>query len=672
MLRAAIILLFLMLLPSRVCAEARIALLIGNQVYTPKVGVLRNPHEDVALVGTALKQLGFQVTILKDAGYRDLDVAIKRFIADVRSKGRGAISFFYYSGHGAANPDTQINYLIPVDVADPNDGNLWYQSFQQNELIDRLSKQAPNATHYVVFDACRNELNLSGPAAKAIGAEKGFVPVPQTPGLLIAYATAQGKTASDIGDGGGPYAKALAAEILKPGIEAVTMFRSVQIRVKEDIGQDPWLSFPALPPVYLAGRTTEPATAPAPTQPTGAAEVVRVCREVEAMTSLSMLSVLERQHAGTPAADCISARIGELRAKAAADKAAEEAERKRAAAEVERQRLALLDKQEEAHKAAEAEAQRICVNVGGILNLEVLGALANRHKGSPAAVCIADRIALLRKQEVTAPSSPTKCRFVEVLVGNEQRCLKPQDSFRDCPNCPEMVVVPAGHFTMGSPANEPSRGKDEAQVRVSIAAPFAVGRFAVTFDEWEACVADGGCVTVSDDGWGRGKRPVINVFFYQATAYAQWVARKTGKTYRLLSEAEREYVTRAGTTTPFWWGSSITLKQANYDGSAEPYKGGGSKGEFRKRTVPVDSFEPNPWGLYNVHGNVWEWTEDCWNDSNIGNPGDGRARTTGDCNSRVLRGGSWYNTPISLRSAFRSNSQINGSVGFRLARTLSP
>ena len=671
MLRTAVILLLLVLVPSRVCAEARIALLIGNQAYTPKVGGLRNPHEDVALVGAALKQLGFQVTTLKDAGYRDLDVAIKRFIADVRSKGRGAISFFYYSGHGAANPDTQINYLIPVDVADPNDGNLWYQSFQQNELIDRLSKQAPNATHYVVFDACRNELNLSGPAAKAISAEKGFLPVPQTPGLLIAYATAQGKTASDIGDGGGPYAKALASEILKPGVEAVTMFRNVQIRVKEDIGQDPWLSFPALPSVYLAGRTTDPATASS--QSAGAAETVRICREVEAMTSLSMLAVLEHQHAGTPAADCISARIGELRAKAAVDKAAEEAERKRAAAEAERQRLALLDKQEEARQAAEAEAQRICVNVGGILNLEVLGTLASLHKGSPAAVCIADRIALLRKQEVTAP----KCRFVEALVGNEQSCLKPKDVFRDCPDCPEMVVVPAGSFTMGSPSNEPERSNNETQVRVSIVAPFAVGRYAVTFDEWDACVADGGCNghKPSDQGWGRGKHPVINVNWNDAKRYTTWLSRKTDKPYRLLSEAEREYITRAATKTPFSWGSSITPKQANYDGSAEPYKGGGSNGEYRKRTVSVDSFEPNAWGLYNVHGNVWEWTEDCWNELNDGNPGNGRARTAGDCASRVIRGGSWFSAPQNLRSAnrarFIADVRLNHQ-GFRVARTLTP
>jgi formylglycine-generating enzyme required for sulfatase activity len=580
MLRAAVILLFLAQLPSQVCAQARIALLIGNQAYTPKVGVLRNPHEDVALVGAALKQLGFQVTILKDAGYRDLDIAIKRFIADVRSKGRGAISFFYYSGHGAASPDTQINYLIPVDVADPNDGNLWFQSFQQNELIDRLSRQAPSATHYVVFDACRNELNLSDPAAKAIGAEKGFVPVPQTPGLLIAYATAQGKTASDIGDGGGPYAKALAAEILKPGIEAVTMFRNVQIRVKEDIGQDPWLSFPALPPIYLAGRTTEPATVPAPGQHVSAAEVVRVCHEVETMTSLSMLSVLERQHAGTPAADCISARIGELKA------------------------------------------------------IQAAAAKTTEEQAAPGTV------------------------------------------FRDCPDCPELVVVPAGSFTMGSPWNEPQRDNDEAQIRVTIAEPFAVGKYAVTFDEWDACVADHGCngYRPDDRGWGRGKRPVISVNFSDAKAYVAWLSRRTGKTYRLLSEAEREYVTRAGTTTPFWWGWSITPKQANYDGRADLFKGGAPKGEYRQQTVPVDAFEPNPWGLYQVHGNVWDWTEDCWNDSNGGSPRDGRARTTGDCSRRIVRGGSWESLPQHLRSAYRIGrfAGDRNVQGFRLARTLRP
>ena len=169
---------------------------------------------------------------------------------------------------------------------------------------------------------------------------------------------------------------------------------------------------------------------------------------------------------------------------------------------------------------------------------------------------------------------------------------------------------------MGSPASEKERNSDEGpQHRVTFARQFAVGKFAVTFDEWDACVGDGGCNghRPEDEGWGRGKRPVINVNWDDAKAYVAWLSRKTGKTYRLLSEAEREYVARAGTTTPFWWGSTISTSQANYDGNST--YGSGSKGEYRQKTVPVDSFQPNPWGLYQVHGNVWEWTEDCYKDS---------------------------------------------------------
>jgi formylglycine-generating enzyme required for sulfatase activity len=202
---------------------------------------------------------------------------------------------------------------------------------------------------------------------------------------------------------------------------------------------------------------------------------------------------------------------------------------------------------------------------------------------------------------------------------------------------------------------------------VTIARPFAVGKFAVTFNQWDACVADGGCngYRPADQGWGRGNHPVINVNWSDAKAYAEWLSRKTGKTYRLLSEAEREYVTRAGTKTTFWWGSSITPKQANYNG----------KGEYRGRTVPVDNFEANPWGLFNVHGNVWDWTEDCWNGtSNQGNPGNGSARTTGDCMYRVVRGGSWYNGPHDVRAAVRYGSTSDDRdnlAGFRLARALN-
>jgi formylglycine-generating enzyme required for sulfatase activity len=225
-----------------------------------------------------------------------------------------------------------------------------------------------------------------------------------------------------------------------------------------------------------------------------------------------------------------------------------------------------------------------------------------------------------------------------------------------------MVVIPAGSFMMGSPENEVLRSNNEGpQHRVSFTQQFAVGKFSVTFDEWDGCVRDGGCnkYRPRDEDWGRGRRPVINVSWDDAKAYLAWLSHRTGKNYRLLSEAEREYVTRAGTTTENWTGASITKSQANFSTNS---------------TVPVDSFQPNPWGLYQVHGNVWEWTEDCWNVSYHSAPADGTAWTSGDCSRRVLRGESWYRSGgWDLRSADRhySTSAIRHYIiGFRVARTL--
>ena len=248
---------------------------------------------------------------------------------------------------------------------------------------------------------------------------------------------------------------------------------------------------------------------------------------------------------------------------------------------------------------------------------------------------------------------------------------KVRDNFKDCPDCPEMVVVPAGSFTMGSPDKEPEHQSTESpQHEVTFEKPFAVGKFAVTFAEWDACVDGGGCggYRPSDQGWGRGDRPVINVSWNDAQAYVKWLSEKTGKQYRLLSEAEREYVTRAGTKGAFWWGASISPEQANYNGGYA--YNNGSTGKYRGQTVTVKSFEPNPWGLYQVHGNVWEWVEDCWHDSYHNAPSDGSAWTTGTCSSRVLRGGSWSYDPANLRAARRDGSSPVSrylDIGFRVA-----
>jgi tol-pal system protein YbgF len=290
MLRAAVIVLLIALLPSPLRAEARIALLIGNQHYNPKVGLLRNPHDDIALVGAALKPLGFTVTELRDADYRSMDAAIKRHATAVRREGAGTISLLYYSGHGAADPDTRTNYLIPVDVAEADDADLWNYSLNLNKIVEGLREQAPAATHYVVFDACRNELNLTRKGAKAL-TDKGFVPIAYTPGVMVAYATAPGKTATDTGSGGGPYAKALAEELVKPGIEAMTMFRHVALRVNREIGQDPWMSASTLPEVYFAGAPNPsgynaPAPVSARSSETAAAEAWAAAKETNDPTVL--------------------------------------------------------------------------------------------------------------------------------------------------------------------------------------------------------------------------------------------------------------------------------------------------------------------------------------------------------------------------------------------------
>jgi formylglycine-generating enzyme required for sulfatase activity len=245
--------------------------------------------------------------------------------------------------------------------------------------------------------------------------------------------------------------------------------------------------------------------------------------------------------------------------------------------------------------------------------------------------------------------------------------------FKDCTGCPQMIVIAAGEFTMGSPPSERYRGS-EAQHRVTIAYPFAVSKFEVTFDEWDACVTDGGCggYRPDDEGWGRGKRPVMDISWENAKAYVTWLSHRTGKPYRLLSESEWEYAARAGTTTPFFYGNVISPRQAHYGGGAD---GSDSSKTNRQKTVPIGGFPPNGFGLHDMHGNVSEWVEDCWHEEYSEKaPTDGSAWLEGgDCNGRVVRGGSWEDYQGDLRSAARTAGAKDDQFytdGLRIARDL--
>ena len=259
--------------------------------------------------------------------------------------------------------------------------------------------------------------------------------------------------------------------------------------------------------------------------------------------------------------------------------------------------------------------------------------------------------------------------------------LRPGSVIRDCEGCPELVVVPSGSFQMGSPLGESGRLDSEGPVhRVTIVRPFAVGVYEVTRGEYGRFVSSTGwssgdsCWVYEGGEWkdrsGRSWRspgfhqgdshPVVCVSWEDAQGYVEWLSDETGEEYRLLSESEWEYVARGGTETAYHFGSSLTSSRANY-------------GRNNDGTVRVGRYGTNGFGLHDVHGNVWEWVEDCWNDSYHGAPTDGSVWKSGDCGKRVLRGGSWSDGPRYLRSAFRLRYPSGGRdsvIGFRVARTL--
>ena len=251
------------------------------------------------------------------------------------------------------------------------------------------------------------------------------------------------------------------------------------------------------------------------------------------------------------------------------------------------------------------------------------------------------------------------------------------ETFRDCPNCPEMVVIPTGSFRMGCLSNDDDCYQEEFPVHEVMIRSFAMSKYEVTLAQWDACVAAGGC------DWGRlhenPSHPMRGVSWEDAQSYVAWLSEVTGHTYRLPTEGEWEYAARAGSVTKHHFGNdeSQLCQYANHADrdTRFDWRNTACSDGVGEQTARVGRYEPNEFGLYDMHGNVWEWVEDCWNESYEGAPSDGSAWLSGNCDLRILRGGSFDMDPRELRSANRAEASSDDNYdtnGFRVARALTP
>jgi formylglycine-generating enzyme required for sulfatase activity len=603
-------------------ADKRVALVVGNSNYA-HVSPLSNPANDARLLADALRSVGF--TLIRGEAQLDLDKqSFEKAVQEFGAKLLGAdVGLFYYAGHGLQLGGN--NYLVPIDANPNREADVGIQTLDANLILNQMEGTGTKL-NIIILDACRNDpfkgrgLNMGrgrdNDTVKLRDIGGGGLAEMRAPeGTLISFATQPGNVALDGTDGDSPYARALAEIIHTPGLGIFDAFNQVGLTVKRATGgrQLPWMSNS---PIDGAFYFVAPSSASAaPNNVSQSAEEIAWDYLKDTADAESLRRFISKFPQG--------ARVGEARG-----------------------RIATL----ELTAAKRTQSER-----------------GNTNAAAPV--------------------------VVGKLSEDQERSIKPPQHFKECDTCPEMIVVPSGRFIMGSPSNEPSRTADEGpQRQIVFAHGFAVGRSAVTFTEWNACVAEGGCNAYrpGDYGWGGGKHPVINVSWDDAQAYVQWLSQKTEATYRLLSEAEREYVTRGCgdafipigapapnapltgcQSTPFWFGAEISPDRANYDWRYS-YAGSAKKMPAR-RTVETDIGEPNPFGLLQVHGNVREWVEDCWNATLAGVPPDGTARMTGDCADHVVRGGSWADEPKDLRSAKRTwemKTERRAEIGFRVARAL--
>jgi len=602
----------------------RIALVIGNDSYT-KIPALVNARSDARAIAASLQKSGFEVILRTDLNDRGMREAVRLFKARLTG---GTEAVFYFSGHGV-----QVgagNYLLPVDIAPDSEEQVKDDGLALQKVLDEMAEQKTRFAVAIV-DACRDN-PFPKVGGRNIGAGKGLSASAPATGQMVLYAAGAGQTALDrLGPNdrtpNGVFTRVLLREMDRPGLPVDRILKNVRqevVRLAQSVGRE----------------------------------------QVPALYDQSVGEFYFRGGAGSVAA-----------------------EQKPDAAPV-----ALTEAQREEKFWDDAKA------AGNKEGFEAY--LESYPRGRYVSLAKANIARLTASVSPPAPSTNTSAT-------TRPNPTAPGYVFKDCPDCPEMVVIPAGRFVMGAaPGEEESeklpenfRNRSQPQHGVDVMS-FSAGKFEVTRGQYRAFVeatgrsSAGACfvwtgskfeIDQAKDWRNPGyaqedPHPVACVSWEDAKAYVVWLGQRTGKAYRLLTEAEWEYAARAGTTTRRFWGDDGDQFCAYANGADQTTKAQVPGWNFQiancndryAYTAPVGSYRANAFGLYDMLGNVSEWTEDCWNEYYNSAPTDGRAWMAGNCSQRVLRGGSWNDYPLRLRAASRGRSTTAGrsvSFGFRVART---
>ena len=616
---------FLFFIHLSIAAQQRLALVIGNGDYS--ASPLKNPLNDAKAMATRLRASGFEVIEKVNLNRTQMRQAFRDYGDKLK---KVDVGLFYYAGHGAQVEG--VNYLIPLGANIAREDEISDQGLSLNALLQKI-KSASNALNMVVLDACRD--NPFGSALTRGSASRGLARVNAPGGTIVIYAAAPGQTSSD-GDGeNGLFTSHFLAQMQVPGLELGHILRNTgrAVYAQSKQKQEPHVERSLLAGEFYFIQADNASTNPVQNMNHLSPQELSRWQDVRQCTSLAQIKQFVADFPKgtfTPVArNCLN----QLQAEQQAN-----------------QKLALY-------------IDTLPINA----TVRILNTVARYQYGSKLAP---DRYQI----EVSQKGYKTKTDWLTLGPKSQDFYFKldkqviptrQSQSYRVAGLSFTMKAIPAGTFQMGCVSGKSCRNDEKPVHQVKLKA-FSMMETEVTFALWSACVNAGACGHSPNDlDWGKGSRPVINVSWNDITQnFILWLNRQTGQNFNLPSEAQWEYAARAGSRTKYSWGDKIDCSQAQYGGGKESNCYDKLNDQYRG-TAEVKSFSPNKWGLYDMHGNVWEWIQDCSD--------NGEAWSQGECGRRVLRGGSWLSQPNVLRSAYRSNNTPTGrgvSLGFRLVQGL--